>query len=221
MQSINYKMEMALWVFLILPVIYLAWVWNSLPATVPIHFDMDGSPNGWASKPAEFILIGANLFVYFFTFIIRRVDPKKLTEDFYNNNLLKIRAALTVFLSIISVMVIHAALPEASHTSLHWIPACGFLFIAVLGNFMINLKPNWFLGIRTPWTLSSDIVWRKTHQVGGRIWFYGGLACVALTFLLQGDWLNKLAGTFIFGSTGFFFAYSFWLFKQEEKRVKE
>ena len=63
MQSINYKMEMALWVFLILPVIYLAWVWSSLPVTVPIHFDMDGSPNGWASKPAEFILIGVNLFV--------------------------------------------------------------------------------------------------------------------------------------------------------------
>jgi uncharacterized membrane protein len=221
MEKLNYKTEMILWVFLLLPVIYLAYVWSTLPDTVPIHFDASGVPNGWGGKASEFILTGANLFVYFLMLSLRKIDPKKPGEGFFTNNYFKLRVALVVFLSIISIVVIHAALPGAGQLGLHWIPSLVFLFIAVLGNFMINLKPNWFIGIRTPWTLSSDVVWRKTHQVGGRIFFYGGLICVALTFLIKGAWLQGLVLTFILGSAAFLFAYSFWLFKQEQKNVTE
>jgi immunity protein, SdpI family len=217
MEKLNYKMEGILWFFLLLPAIYLAYVWNALPETVPIHFDASGEPNGWGGKATEFVLIGAGFFVYFLMLLLRRIDPKNMNEGFFTNNYFKLRASLVIFLSIISVVVIHAALPDASHMALHWIPSLVFLLLAVLGNFMINLKPNWFIGIRTPWTLSNDVVWRKTHQVGGRIFFYGGLICVALTFLIKGAWLEGLILTFILGSALFLFGYSFWLFKQEQK----
>ena len=51
----------------------------------------------------------------------------------------------------------------------------GILFIA-LGNVLPRVEPNWFVGIRTPWTLSSDSVWRKTHRTGGWTFFLGGCA---------------------------------------------
>jgi uncharacterized membrane protein len=58
------------------------------------------------------------------------------------------------------------------------------LVFVVLGNYMNNVKPNFFFGIRTPWTLSDDDNWRKTHHLGSRLWFYGGLILLALTLAL-------------------------------------
>ena len=219
MEKLNYKSEVILWAFLLLPLLYLAYVWNALPASVPIHFDAKGEPNGWGGKATELILPGITIFVYFITFFMRKIDPKKLNEGFFSNNFFKLRFSLIVFLSVLSVMVMCVGLPGNEHMGLHWIPASVFLFLAVIGNFMINIKPNWFIGIRTPWTLSSDTVWRRTHQVGGRIWFYGGLICVALIFVLKDAWLEGLLLSFILGSTVFMFAYSFWLFKQEQAKT--
>lgn len=56
--------------------------------------------------------------------------------------------------------------------------ALGFLFI-VVGNYLSRVQPNWFLGIRTPWTLSSDTVWRKTHRLGGRVFVIAGVLFMA------------------------------------------
>ncbi len=221
MEKTDYKKEMILWVFLLLPLVYLAYVWNELPGTVPIHFNADGGANGWAGKASEFIMTGTNLFVYFIMLSVRKIDPKKLNDGFFTTNYFKLRVVLTVFLSVICMMMIYIGLPGNEHMGVHWIPASVFLFLAVLGNFMINLKPNWFIGIRTPWTLSSDSVWKKTHQVGGRIFFYGGMICIIASFLLKGAWMNGFMLTFILGSVVFLFGYSFWLFKQEQGKAGE
>jgi len=219
MEKFSFKREIILWIFLLLPIIYLAFVWNKLPDRVPIHFGFNGEPDGWGRKITEFILIGANVFVYSVTFFLRYIDPKKLSDGFFTSNFFKLRASLTVFLSVLSILVINSALPGTGRATMHWMAPCVFLFVSIAGNFMINLKPNWFLGIRTPWTLSNDTVWRKTHHIGGRIFFYGGLICIPLTFLIHGLWLNALIGILTIGATGFLFGYSFWLFKQEQKKV--
>ena len=221
MKKPDLKIEIVLCAFILMPILYLAYIWSVLPDTVPIHFDLSGEPNGWGGKAMEFILIGANVFVYFTTYFIRYVDPKNLNDGFFTNNFYKLRASLTVFLSITSILVIHSALPGAGHATMHWIAPLVFLFVSLAGNFMINLKPNWLFGIRTPWTLSSDIVWRKTHQIGGRIFFYGGLICIPITFLIHGLWLNTLIAILTIGATAFLFAYSFWVFRQEQRKLEE
>ena len=81
---------------------------------------------------------------------------------------------------------------------------------------MINIKPNWFIGIRTPWTLSSDNVWRRTHQLFGRVWFYGGLLCAAISFFAPEEWTVALILIFALGSAIAAFGYSFWLYKKEK-----
>ncbi len=67
----------------------------------------------------------------------------------------------------------------------------GLLFI-VLGNYLTRVEPNWFIGIRTPWTLSSDTVWRKTHRTGGWLMVVGGFVLAASVFLPQGAFLPLL-----------------------------
>jgi uncharacterized membrane protein len=88
--------------------------------------------------------------------------------------------------------------------------------MTAIGNFMINLKPNWFIGVRTPWTLSSDHVWKQTHLVLGRLWFYGGLICILLAFTVPDTWLPIVILTYSLGSAIFAVAYSFILFKKEQ-----
>ena len=61
----------------------------------------------------------------------------------------------------------------------------GLLF-AFLGNYFKTIKPNYFIGIKTPWTLENEEVWKKTHIIGGKLWFVGGLL-MALTFLLPNE----------------------------------
>jgi uncharacterized membrane protein len=57
----------------------------------------------------------------------------------------------------------------------------------LLGNVMTRIRPNWFIGIRTPWTLSSDNVWRKTHRFGGVAFVFAGV-CVAASTLIDSRW---------------------------------
>ena len=58
------------------------------------------------------------------------------------------------------------------------------IFFALLGNYMRTVRSNFFVGIRTPWTLSNDVVWRKTHELGGKIWFYTGIVLAVIVFFL-------------------------------------
>ena len=68
-------------------------------------------------------------------------------------------------------------------------PLIGLLF-AFLGNYFKTIKPNYFIGIRTPWTLENEEVWKKTHLIGGKLWFVGGLL-MALTFVLPNEMLER------------------------------
>jgi uncharacterized membrane protein len=63
------------------------------------------------------------------------------------------------------------------------VPAGVGLLFVMLGNYLSRVQPNWFLGIRTPWTLSSDQVWRKTHRIGGAFFVIGGIGMVAAAFV--------------------------------------
>lgn len=64
-----------------------------------------------------------------------------------------------------------------------------FIFVlfvfTILGNYMRSFRPNYFVGIRTPWTLESEIVWKKTHELGGKLFFYNGIIGIILCFLLD------------------------------------
>jgi uncharacterized membrane protein len=64
--------------------------------------------------------------------------------------------------------------------------AMGLLF-ALIGSNMYNIKPNYFAGIRLPWTLESEDNWRRTHRFAGKLWFFGGLCIALIAFVFTGD----------------------------------
>jgi uncharacterized membrane protein len=65
------------------------------------------------------------------------------------------------------------------------VPAATLLLLATIGNYSSNLRPNYFVGLRTPWTLESPETWRATHRLGGRLMFFGSVSLLVLQFILS------------------------------------
>lgn len=169
----------------LIPIVYLVCIFSKLPASVPLHFSNDGTPNRMGSK---FEFLGAMIFmfaitigVYLLLIFLPSIDPKakaKYSEDTFK----KIALALVFFLSTLCVIIVYSVLNGGFKFSKIQYPLFG-VFFAYLGNLMYNIKPNYFAGIRTPWTLEDEDTWKVTHRLAGKMWFAGGVAIVLLTLL--------------------------------------
>jgi uncharacterized membrane protein len=154
----------------------------SLPDKMPIHFDIKGNINGWADKNIFFLTqFGIMLGLYFLITFIPFIDPfRKKIESKYGL-LLLFRDIIIGFFGFIFGIRILAAFEGSSRQDLLGVGLGLLLFLT--GNYMPKLPRNWFFGIKTPWTLSSDVIWRKTHIVGGWLFALSGLTIIFLSFL--------------------------------------
>lgn len=181
----NTILRRLVWPVLLAPAVYLAFVWNRIPETVALHFDIQGNPDRYGSKRelivAVIILLAVNLFTYLLLTNIHRIDPKKYAVE-NRERLSRIAFATSVFLSGVVIVLILSTQYTDFKIGISLILSLLGLLFAIIGNYMPNMKPNYFAGFRVPWTLESPDNWRKTHQLGGRIWFAGGLV-LAITSL--------------------------------------
>lgn len=167
---------------LAIPFIYLAIIWPGLPGRVPVHFDAEGKPNGYGS-PLELLLtlLFALLICGSVIWLINnvwRIDPKRSIRQ-GNKVLAKTSLAITFFMSAVMTYVVYTAASVAATASPRFLFAGLALLFSFIGNSMYNIKPNYFVGFRTPWALENEHVWRKTHHVCGRLWFFSGLLMVS------------------------------------------
>jgi uncharacterized membrane protein len=151
------------------------WAYPRLPALVATHFDLHGDPNGWSSRLVACVLVpalGLALAVMFT--VLPRIDPRGANYAKFGPTYWTIANALLFLLAGIHVFSLGKALGWAIDMAHVASLGVGGLFV-LLGNLMTRIRPNWFVGIRTPWTLSSDTVWRKTHRFGGIAFVIAGL----------------------------------------------
>lgn len=160
------------------PGIFLAWAWNKLPATIPVHFNINGEPDRYGSKKEllamVIILSAVSLFVYLLFLNIHRIDPKRYAKE-NNGRLQRIGFAVAVFMAAICCLIIYSGFSGASRFDSNLVLGGTGLLFAIIGNYMPNLKPNYFAGFRLPWTLENPENWKKTHAIAGKLWFAGGL----------------------------------------------
>jgi len=163
------------------PIGYLLVLWPQLPARVPIHFDATGKVNGYGSKYMTLVLAGLPLFSFLIKVVAPRLDPKrKLNADATNYQ--KLMLSLAIGLSVISCVVLYATAAGRLPANMLELGLC--LLFVLMGNYLVTIKPNYFIGVRTPWTLESQTVWTKTHRLTGRLFFWGGLVAAALVLLV-------------------------------------
>ncbi|MGI8950078.1 MAG: SdpI family protein [Chitinophagaceae bacterium] len=177
--------ELLILIIIFLPFIYLAIVFKNLPQTVPTHFDLNGKPNAMSDKSSLWFILSITGVISVLLYLLMRflpsIDPKKKAKysaPVFN----KIAVAVVLLLCIINCLIINSA-QKGFLNFQNIFPAIIGAFFAFMGNIMHSIKPNYFAGIRTPWTLENEEVWRKTHQLGGKLWFIGGIV-IAITGLL-------------------------------------
>lgn len=95
---------------------------------------------------------------------------------------------------------------------------CILLLLAILGNYLPNLRPNYFVGLRTPWTLESPQTWRVTHRLGGKVMFFGSLLLLVLEFFLSEGVFAFLLASFILLLVLGAFVYSWYYFRTHATR---
>lgn len=160
-----------------------AYAWFQLPggASIPVHWGINGEPNRFGGK-AEGLLVMpcVALGIAMLFRVIPIIEPRR-------RNLLRSFSAyravgLSVLIFFLLIDVIKTGnllgMFKLSMTSAIGL-MMGVLFM-LLGNYMGKVRSNFLFGIRTPWTLSSNIAWDKTHRLGGKLFFVTGLVGVVV-----------------------------------------
>lgn len=207
--------ELLLLVIAFAPLIYLGMIWSDLPESIPMHWNFQGEVDGWGSKWELLVLnLVVNIPIYLLMLFLPNLSAKKESIDLMGNKYYMMRLILQLFMSAIflSIMLVTAGTINIGIDVL--LSGCFAMFMILFGNYMISIRPNYFMGIRTPWTLENEEVWKKTHQLGGRLWVAGGiLGLLGMLFLPQ-NWAFAWIITLMLAPMIVALVYSYILFKQ-------
>ena len=193
-------------------------VYPRLPDMMAVHWDISGNPNGWMPRPVGaafgpvFIIMLAGLLRF-----VPRIDPRAANYARFGEAYEVIVGAVLVMMLAVHGIVLALAL--GYHLSVgRIVPALvGALFV-VIGNMMPLVRPNWWLGFRTPWTLSNDRVWARTHRLGGYCMTAGGIVMILAALALPPSLGVPVLIAVAVASTVGPLVYSYLTWKREEGR---
>ena len=177
----NLRLLVVTSVVILLPILAGVFLWDRLPQQVPFHWNMAGEVDGWSSKPfavfgMPLILLGAQWCAVLATL----ADPKK--QNHSEKILQLVFWIIPVLNLLLSVATYTSAMGGSVRMEVLSTVFIGLLFV-VLGNYLPKCKQNYTIGIKIPWTLSSEENWNRTHRLAGWIWVAGGVGMMIAGFL--------------------------------------
>ena len=192
-------------------------VWERLPERIPIHWNFRGEIDRWGGRvEGAFLLPAIALVLWLVLPRLPRIDPRRATFDKFRGSYELVITATLAFLFAVHCAVIGAAL--GYHVPMgRLVPiGVGLLFVTI-GNVLPRTRPNWWMGVRTPWTLSNDRVWMRTHRVGGWLMVAAGVV-IMLSAFLPSSWGFAVLLIAALGSALGSVIYSYFAWKQETSR---
>ena len=203
--------QVILSVMVALPFLYLTYLWGQLPEIVPIHWNAAGKADGFGGKISLLFIAALPLFIIGILRIAQKIDPKQNLKRI-RGKMPTIELIVTGFISAISLYAIFSALRSTS--SISFLMLLFGMFFMILGNYMQTIRPNYFIGIRTPWTLQNDEVWKITHRFTGRLWMLGG-ALIVIFSLVNVGWAASTILLPLLLSMAFIpMLYSYWVYRK-------
>jgi uncharacterized membrane protein len=192
-------------------------VYPRLPEQMTTHWDANGDPNGWMPRavgaffvPAMILLLGGILR------IAPRIDPRRENYARFRGAYESTIAAVLLLVFAVHLIVLAAALGHRPPVA-RLAPMLVGILLLFIGNVLPRARSNWLYGIRTPWTLSSDRVWERTHRIAGYAMTAAGLLVILASVLLPPPLgLYLVVGTALAATLGPA-VYSYFIWKQEGK----
>jgi uncharacterized membrane protein len=212
------RREAPLLAVVVLTFVSSALAWGSAPDRLPVHWNAAGEVDRFGSR-AEALLTApiTALFVYVLTLLVPRVDPGRANYENFARAYTGIRFAILAFLLAVHGLLI-APVYAVSVDVVRMLPLAIGVLLAGMGGFMGKVRPNWFFGIRTPWTLSSKRAWDRTHRVAGFLYVAAGLAIVCVALL----WPRAAIAAILAGAIApavFCIVYSWWVWRRDPERL--
>jgi uncharacterized membrane protein len=163
-------------------------VYNRLPDPMPTHWNMHGEVDDYSSRPVgaflmPLIMIGIAALIP----VLPKIDPRGRNYEKFDTTYFTIMNATITLMLVIHVFALAAALGSSVSVG-RVVPAAAGLLLIVIGNLLPRVRPNWMVGIRNPWTLSSDRVWERAHRVGGYL-----MLALGVLLLLSGPLAPPMA----------------------------
>lgn len=161
--------------FIAIAFVVAAVLYPSLPEQIPTHWNAQGEVDDYMSKPGGVLIMPVMaLFTYFIMKLIPVISPKGFRTDKFPEVIGVLQVTLVGFMSVVSVLVLLEARGLNVRINEMIFAGVGLLFV-IIGNYLGKVRKNFFIGIRTPWTLASDEVWSRTHRIGGRLFMLSGV----------------------------------------------
>jgi uncharacterized membrane protein len=188
------KHKLLAWLLLLamvaLPFVYAWYLYPYLPDRIPTHFGANGQPDQFGSRENIFIgpaILGVvSVIVYLLLSNIHRIDPKRHKEAEDVSLYRQFALFVVLFMSLLSMVILFVTSHPATGIEKLLLPLMGGFF-AGMGMFMPRFQPNYFAGLRLPWTLDNDNNWKATHQLAGKVWTVGGIVIALVSLFAKGQ----------------------------------
>jgi len=207
------KKDWPLLLLILFSIVLGIYVYPMLPDQVPTHWNFNGEIDGYSSK--TFGAIGLPLIIlgtYILFLVLPIIDPKKENYQKFTRTYLILKYVLVIFFFLLYIATIGVSLGYPVNIN-RIVPMGIAILFLLLGNYLSTVRHNYFMGIRTPWTLANEQVWTKTHRIGGKLWVFSGMIGLIAQIVFP-DWGSKLMMVLIIGSTIFITAYSWWYYQK-------
>jgi uncharacterized membrane protein len=192
--------------------------WSQAPEKMPIHWNFRGVADGYGGKFAGLLLLPLiAAATYLLTLLVPLVDPGRLNYRNFAKVYNTFRLVLMLFLGVIYVVTLLAAFGHHVNMTMIVMLATAVLFL-VIGNFMSKIRPNWFFGVRTPWTLSSKLSWDKTHRLAGWLFALMGVLLAIAAFVNTG-WMFIATFTVVGVCMVWMIVYSYLVYRHDPERT--
>lgn len=213
----NLKTTMLISVVVVLLMFGLsAWAWNQLPAGVslPVHWNAAGEADRYGGKAEGLLLLPAVVIVVLVIFtVVRYLDPLRANIERSGPAYRAVLLGIVFFMAVLHTGAVLSALGYPINIGLLAAPAVGVMFI-VMGNYMGKIRRNYMFGVRTPWTLASELSWNKTHRLTGKLFVVSGILTV-LACLWSPVWAFYVMIVTLLGTVGFAMIYSYQVWKRD------
>jgi uncharacterized membrane protein len=162
-------------VFIVAAITVAAFLYPGLPEMIPTHWNAQGEVDGYMRKPGGVLIMpAAAMFTYVIMKLIPVISPKGFRTEKFSDLIGVLQVTLVGFMSIVAILVLLEARGLNVRINEMIIAGVGLLFV-IIGNYLGKVRKNFFIGIRTPWTLASDEVWNRTHRIGGKLFIMSGI----------------------------------------------
>ena len=230
-------MKRLMWIFALVPVAVTGIVLQFMPDTIPMHYDMSGNIDRWGSKMESFILPAAILLItLFWHLMIHACEAKASRADLEKEQMEAKSAAKilcivglseAVMFGIMQYFILYSSYVQAGKGSTEaaidiakvFCILCGIVFV-VLGNFVTRAKKNAVVGIRTPWSMYNDNIWRKSNYFGAVCFIIAGVLTIVTAAFVSGTTSTIFLLVYILAASVIAVIYSKKVYNLERKSEK-